>query len=189
LPNLVRRDRPAHREVSIEWDLLYIGTVSEGRRLDILVELARLRPDLRIGIAGRGRSVEYVTRAAETLPNLHYLGWRSDADELLAAARAIYYGLDPEHPYSDAACPNTLYQALIHRAPLIFFCAGEPAALAREFRIGIRCEASAGALSAAVDSVATTTGWQFDEAWEAVWQRAETQNFVDAVKTPLRQSA
>ena len=189
LPNLVRRDRPARGDVAIEWDLVYVGTVSEGRRLDILVELARVRPDLRIGIAGRGRSVEYLTRAAEKLPNLHFLGWRSDADELLAAARAIYYGLDPKHPYSDAACPNTLYQALIHRKPLIFFCAGEPAALAREFRIGLRCEASPGALSAAVDRVATTTGWQFDEAWEAVWQRAEAESFVEAVKTPLRQSA
>ena len=189
LPNLVRRDRPVRRSTLAIWDLVYVGTVSEGRRPDILIELARLRPDLRIAIAGRGRGVDYVAQAAETLPNLDFLGWRDDADELLSAAKAVYYGLDPEHPYSNVACPNTLYQALIHRKPLIFFCGGEPQELARQFRIGMRCEASVAAVAAAVDRLDETTGWQFDEAWEAVWDRAATEAFVEAVKTAMQNAA
>lgn len=186
LPNLVRSDRPNAGTRSVEWDLLYVGTVSEGRRPDLLVELARLRPELRIGVAGRGRSVDYVARAAHELPNLSYLGWRSDAEELLASTTALYYGLDPEHPYSEVACPNTLYQALIHRKPLIFFCAGEPAQLAGQFKIGIRCEASVGSLSAALDHALATSDWEFDAAWQTVWDRAQTEQFVKTVRAAAR---
>jgi glycosyltransferase involved in cell wall biosynthesis len=186
LPNLVQRDRPSPSAEPVEWDLLYIGTVGQKRRLDLLVELARLRPELRVGIAGRGRSVGEVARAAENLPNLTFLGWRSDADTLLARARAIYYGLDPDDPYSAVACPNTLYQALRHRKPLIFFCAGEMAQLAAEFKIGFRCSPSVQALSSAIDEVAATSAWEFDAAWEAVWERADTQEFVEVVESVLR---
>lgn len=187
LPNLVRRDRPEIGREAAEWDLLYVGTVSEGRRPDILIELALSRPDLQIAIAGRGRSIDYVSQAADKLPNLTYLGWRSDAEELLTRTKAIYYGLDPDHPYSEVACPNTLYQALLHRKPLIFFCGGEPADLAKEFKIGIRCEASVAAVSAAVDSCSRMTGWEFDEAWRTVWERAETEKFVETVNTAARE--
>jgi glycosyltransferase involved in cell wall biosynthesis len=189
LPNLVREDRPVPETASAAWDLLYVGTVSEGRRPDILVELARLRPGLRIAIAGRGRSVDYVARSAQELPNLTYLGWRSDADDLLARTRAIYYGLDPDHPYSQVACPNTLYQALLHQKPLIFFCGGEPAQLARQFKIGIRCEASVHAVGAAFDRASTISDWEFDEAWRAVVERAETHQFIEAVREAARLSA
>jgi hypothetical protein len=133
--------------------------------------------------------VDYVARAADELSNLNYLGWRSDADELLARSSAIYYGLDPMHPYSDVACPNTLYEALRHRKPLIFFCRGEPWQLGTEFKIGIRCKASVSALSAAVDTASTTRDWEFDEAWQAVWARAKPQRFVEAVKTAARQAS
>jgi hypothetical protein len=188
LPNLVRRNQSSAETEAVEWDLLSCGSLSEGRRPDLLVELARIRPHLRVGIAGRGRSEDYLARAADELPNLTYLGWRSDTDELLARTGAIYYGLDPDHPYSDVACPNTLYQALLHRKPLIFFCGGEPARLATEFKIGIRCEVSASALSAAVDQASKTNDWEFDEAWRTVWLGAETQKFVDVVETAARQS-
>jgi glycosyltransferase involved in cell wall biosynthesis len=189
LPNLGREERPTSERGSPQWDLLYAGTLSEDRRPEILVELAHMRPELQIAIAGRGRSVEYVAQAAQNSPNLHFLGFRANADELFAISKAIYYGLDPERPYSEVACPNTLYQALVYRKPLIFFCGGEPAELAREFRIGIRCPASVAAVSAAVDRLATMGDWQFDEAWTAVWDRADTDEFIDAVKSALRQSA
>jgi glycosyltransferase involved in cell wall biosynthesis len=188
LPNLVQRDQAPRELEPVEWDLLSAGTLSQGRRLDLLVELARLRPDLRIAIAGRGRSAADVARAASELPNLTYLGWSPEVEALFRRTKAIYYGLDPEHPYSDVACPNTLYQALVHRKPLIFFCGGEPARLASEFEIGIRCEPSVPAVSAAIDRASTVSEWEFDEAWRAVWDRAGTDDFVEAVTTGLRQA-
>jgi glycosyltransferase involved in cell wall biosynthesis len=183
LSNLVGREQQEANSEPTEWDLLYVGTVSDVRRPDLLIELARLRPDLRIGIAGRGRSVDEVARAAEDLPNLTYLGWRSDPDALFETTRAIYYGLDPEHPYSDVVCPNTLYHALRHRKPLIFFCGGEMGQLSTEFKIGIRCAPSAAELGAAVDLVSTLSDWEFDQAWRAVWERADTRVYVDAIVT------
>jgi hypothetical protein len=100
---------------------------------------------------------------------------------LLARTRSIYYGLDPAHPYSDVACPNTLYQALRHRKPLIFFCGGEPADLAGKFRIGTRTLPSVAALASAVEAALTTSAWQFDEAWREVWQRADLSDYVETV--------
>lgn len=183
LPNLVRREAIPLEPVPAEWDLLHAGTIADIRRPDLLVELAQLRPDLRIAIAGRGKGADRIARAAAELPNLTYLGWCPDSSALFTRTRAVYYGLDPKHPYSDVACPNTLYEALSHRKPLIFFCGGEMAQLAAEFKIGIRCQPSVAELSAAVDHAFTDSNWEFETAWRAVWERAETQLFVDAIET------
>src|SRR5205807_2384792 len=129
----------------------YCGTLADVRRLDLLLELARARPDLRIVLAGRGRSEERVKKESAELPNVDYLGWTEDPARIVDSARAIYYGLDPEHRYSELACPNTLYQALQRRKPLIFFCGGEPRALLERYRFGIRCEPSVSGIAAALD--------------------------------------
>ena len=186
LPNLVRRDASVSGLEPPTWDLLHAGTIADSRRPDLLVELARLRPDLRIAIAGRGRGADDVARAAAQLPNLEYLAWRSDVVTLFEQTGAIYYGLDPGHPYSAVACPNTLYEALRHRKPLIFFCGGEPAEVAAKFKIGIRCDPSVDALKTALDRISRISDWEFDAAWRAVWEAAETQQFVEAVEFAQR---
>lgn len=188
LPNLVQLDAPHQLDAPLEWDLIYAGTISEVRRLDLLIELARSRPELRVGVAGRGRGAEAIERAAQTLPNLEYLGWREDTGLLFSRTRAIYYGLDPTHPYSDVACPNTLYQALLYRRPLLFFCGGEPAQLAQRFRIGIRCEPTVAALETAIAEAAAARGWEFAEAWREVVTNADPERFVRVVETACRPS-
>ncbi|MDP9204377.1 MAG: glycosyltransferase, partial [Gemmatimonadota bacterium] len=188
VPNFVQRDQASCPNRPPQWDLLYAGTITDVRRPDLLVALARMRPDLRIAVAGGGRRASSIERTAAELPNLTYLGWRADVDALFQRTRSVYYGLDPEHPYSDVACPNTLYQALRHRKPLIFFCGGEPAEVAREFRIGIRCAPSVHALAKAVDEVLAGSEWQFDAAWRAVWNRADVAKFVDAIEAAARGS-
>ena len=186
LPNLGRRDAAAEGLEPPKWDIVHAGTIADSRRPDLLVELARLRPDLRIAIAGRGRGADDVDRAAAELPNLDYLAWRSDVVTLFEQTRAIYYGLDPGHPYSGVACPNTLYEAIRHRKPLIFFCGGEPAEVAAKFKIGIRCDPSVNALIAALEVSSATSDWEFDAAWRAVWEAAETQQYVEAVEDAQR---
>jgi glycosyltransferase involved in cell wall biosynthesis len=191
LPNIGRgRERSRDRTQS-QWDVLYAGTLSRERRIDLLLELARVRPDLSIAVAGRGRAADQVAAEAENLPNLTYLGWRHDAETLFAGARSVYYGLDPSHPYSDVACPNTLYQALRHGRPLVFFCGGEMEELASEFKIGIRCKAGVADLAAAVDEILATPdeAWEFDRAWEAVWARTDTDAFVALLAKPLQAPA
>ncbi len=186
VPNFVQSEQVQPSAAPPEWDLLYAGTISEARRPDLLVELARGRPDLRIAVAGGGRGAAWFEREAVALPNLEFLGWRTDVDELFERTRSVYYGLDPSHPYADVACPNTLYQALRHRKPLVFFCGGEPADVASEFRIGIRCAADVHALAEAVDTALAGSSWEFDEAWQAVWRRADLSRYVDAVAAAAR---
>jgi glycosyltransferase involved in cell wall biosynthesis len=185
LPNFCGRTQAPPQSGPPTWDIVCVGTLSISRRMDILIELARQRPDLRIGVAGRGSRSDEVAAAARDLPNLDFIGWRENADEVLSAARIIYYGRDPEDVYSSVACPNTLYQALRHRKPLIFFCGGEAAEIAAEFKVGIRAEASVEAVSAAYDAAVATSEWEFDEAWEAVWRWNDLDRYLCAVAEAL----
>ncbi len=160
---------------------LDLPLIYDARRLDLLVELARRRPDIEIAIAGDGHGAAVIEQASADLPNLTYLGWQEHVDGLFELTRSVYYGLDPSHSYSEVACPNTLYQALRHRKPLVFFCGGEPAEVASEFTIGIRCAPSVTALVQAVDEVLASSDWQFDTAWRALWDRADLSEFAEAI--------
>jgi hypothetical protein len=168
-------------------DIVYCGTLASVRRLDLLADLARRRPDLRIAVAGRGRDAEFIRAAAAELPNLEYSGWTDDPDGFLATGRSIYYGLDPSHPYAEKACPNTLYQAIRLQRPLIFFCGGEPEAAAASFAIGMRCLPSGESLAEAVDTVCRNgLGWEFDAAWRRLASPEAIARYVSALEELLR---
>ena len=164
------------------WDIAYCGTLADVRRLDVLVDAARARPELRVVIAGRGRGTDLVQQAAAELPNVDYAGWRSDSDELALSAKALFYGLDPEHPYSLQACPNTLYDALRLRRPLLYFCGGEVAEIAAAHRIGVRCDPDPDSLLNALDgAMAPGQAWGYDEAWEEATRPEATRDYVRTI--------
>jgi glycosyltransferase involved in cell wall biosynthesis len=165
-----------------KWDVAYVGLLAEQRRPDLVLELAARRPDLRFVMGGAGRLEPEVRVAADGLPNVDFLGFVEDVDAVLASAKVIIYGEDPTTPYSDLACPNTLYQAVRLRRALVFFCAGEPEAAARRFRVGLRCPATADGLSAAVDEALERDDWEFDTAWSWLRDGAE-----DALQARLRE--
>ena len=163
------RDIEVEQDQPVRWDITNVfSNLDQDRPPDLLIEVARRRPDLRIMFAGTGQLVDEVEKAAEELPNLEFLGWRSDSDALLAQGRTVFYGLYPQAPYSPKACPNTLYQALHVQKPLIFFCEGEPAELAREYKIGIQCAASVEGIIAAYESAVARDDWQFEEALTSI---------------------
>jgi hypothetical protein len=175
------RGRPPR--VDIEWDIAYVsGTLGPSRRPDLLLEVARRRPDLRMLLAGVGQGAAEVQAEAATLANVEFREWVDDPEALLARGRVVFYGLDPNDPYSDKACPNTLYQALKVRRPLIFFCGGEAEALVERYRIGIQCRASADAIIEAFESVRGTDSWQFDEALRTLASEGDTGKYVDTVR-------
>lgn len=163
------------------WDLAYAGTLDRVRRIDILTEIARKRPDLKVLVAGAGRAHDELERDAPQLTNLDYLGWIDEPESLLPAAGAMYYGLDPDHPYSDKACPNTLYTALRIKRPLIFFCGGEPAGLLESHRFGVRCAPNSDAVIAALEEVRQRTDWEFDEAWREVSDPRPLRAYVETL--------
>jgi glycosyltransferase involved in cell wall biosynthesis len=173
-----------------KWDLVHAGTISDVRRLDIVLDLARSRPDLKIAICGRGKSEDAIAAAASQLPNVDFLGWQTDVDRTLAATQAIYYGLDPHHPDAETACPNTLYQGLLHEKPVIYFCTGELEEIGQQFRIGIRCSPSAAAVGSAVDEVKRGgVNWQFREARDAIVSSDGRNAFVAGVRSALADRA
>jgi hypothetical protein len=151
-------------------DLAYCGGLSEERRLDLLVDLARNRPDLRIAVAGEGRAEDWVAQSAAELPNLTFVGEISNPDEFLAQARAVYYGLDPRRPYAPKACPNTLYQAVRVGRPLIHLGGGgEADRFGAQFNVGRCVEPEVDAIADLLDELpALEKTWEFDAAWEAL---------------------
>jgi hypothetical protein len=165
--------RTAPRPATTQWDVATAGLLAEQRRPDLFLELARRRRDLRFVLTGGGRLEQAVGRQAAAMPNVDYLGWVEDVDAVLAASSVIVYGEDPTTPYSPLACPNTLYQAIRLRRPLVFYCGGEPAEAAARFRIGVRCQPEVDALSAAVDAASSEDAWEFDAAWQAFGVGAE----------------
>lgn len=179
--NLGSHRTAAERKGRLRWDLVYAGTIDAVRRIDLLIALAKSRPDLRIAVAGAGRGVPEVEAAAATLPNLDFVGWVAAPEDLVDDGATLYYGLDPRHPYASKACPNTLYTALRRRRPLLFFCGGEPEALLARFSFGIQCEATVDALGRAVDAAKENERWEFDAAWRAVSDPAPLTRYVDAV--------
>jgi glycosyltransferase involved in cell wall biosynthesis len=163
----------APRPAPTRWDVATAGLMAEQRRPDLFLALARRRPDLRFVVTGGGRLEREVRRGAEQSPNVDYLGWVDDVDAVLAASSVIVYGEDAATPYSALACPNTLYQAIRLRRPLVFYCGGEPAEAAARFKIGVRCPPEVEALSAAVDDARAGDGWEFDAAWQTFGVGAE----------------
>lgn len=188
---LVLRNTGVARMVSdgrapAQWDLVHAGTLSGVRRLDIVLELARARPDLKIAICGRGKSQDAVAAAASELPNVDFLGWQTEVERVLAQSRAIYYGLDPHHPDAETACPNTLYQGLLHEKPLIYFCTGEIEEVAQQYRIGIRSSPSAEAVARAVDAIKRgDIRWDFRPARDAVLSDDGRDAFLAAMRAVL----
>jgi hypothetical protein len=186
LPNLGRRAERMEAPPAA-YDVAYCGGLSEKRRLDLLVELARSRPDLRIAVAGEGRAQDWLAEAAAELPNLEFEGETSTPDEFLARARAVYYGLDPEHSYAPKSCPNTLYQAVRVGRPLIHLGGGEIERFNERFRVGLRIAPGADALADALDRLPDLEpSWQFDAAWKRLEDDRAAGRYADAVARVAR---
>ncbi len=140
--------------------IVYAGGLALERRLDLFVEAARARPEVQFLVAGRGAPAieQMLTEATHSLPNLRYAGWTSRPDDLYRSATALYYVLDPGHPYSHFAASNTLYIAVAHGLPVITCRVGEPGALMIQIdqRLAMP-SATLDDLLSAVDAVADST--------------------------------
>jgi glycosyltransferase involved in cell wall biosynthesis len=66
---------------------LFVGRLSEEKGVDMIVHIAKLLPDIRFKIVGRGPQMEYLHRFAIETPNVEFSGFRS-WDEL----RDLYRG-------------------------------------------------------------------------------------------------
>lgn len=129
--------RRAREELGLSPDmpvLLYAGGFAAERRLDLLMQVASLRPQWTLLVAGRGDHAvaRELAGAARAAPNLRVLGWQDQPGALYAAADAFYYVLEPSHPYTRFAASNTLYLAIARELPLITAALGEPGRIMRD---------------------------------------------------------
>ena len=67
--------------------LLYAGRVHSSKRLSLLLDAARLTPDLNVKIAGDGPDLEELRKSAP--PNVDFLGHLSDLEDLMAGCLAV----------------------------------------------------------------------------------------------------
>jgi glycosyltransferase involved in cell wall biosynthesis len=158
--------RWARRKYEIEPDssfhIGYVGSLFTSRRVDLLLELAAARQDIQLILGGRGdpRLVSSVEKSAAKMRNVHYLGWVSKPAEVLAACDAIYYVLDPSHPYSRFAAPNALYLAISLDRPLIAAPLGEISMVAKRANAVVELdELTVQGLSRAVDRARRAQSW------------------------------
>ncbi len=134
--------------------LLYAGGIAAERRLDLLIEAAAERPGWMFVVAGRGElPLERRLQAAgQNSGNLRVTGWQDQPAGLYAAADALYYVLEPSHPYTRFAASNTLHLAIAYGLPLITAPLGEPGRIMRGVADALVLEPpSAGALAGALD--------------------------------------
>lgn len=158
--DLASGDKPDNRES--RYSVAYCGSLDPNRRIDLLIDWARINPDHSVAIAGEGRNRDAILRMASDLPNVEIFPWVSDPQGFLSQAKVVYYGLDSKSPYSNFACPNTLYISASIRRPLVFFCGGEPLALSRRFNIGVQALPQLDSLDEAIHKALATNNWEFD---------------------------
>lgn len=149
--------------------LLYAGSLNEVYGLEIVIEAARLRPDVDFVIAGEGRQRDLITRASAELPNLRYAGLlaKDALAPLLARAGAGLVTLEPT-PLLETVMPGKLFDYLAAALPVICTVQGHAAKLVRESGGGIVLQKrDAASLAEALATLASMT----EEARHAMGER------------------
>ena len=116
--------------------LAYAGALHPARDIDLLLDHAERETSDLVVIAGKGEDAPRLAARAAELDNVRMLGWLPDPTALLAAVDAMYYALQPDHPYAVWAAPNNLYAAIAHGVPLVYRPQGELALVGDRHLIG-----------------------------------------------------
>jgi len=126
IPNYVEIDEGetrAHSEGFSQRDgritLTYAGNMGIPQNLGIMVELARLRPDIRVLFVGGGQDEARLKALAEGLPNVEFRGYRpiSEMPGVYAESDLFYVGQDPKA--ASDGIPSKIYRVLGQRKPLV----------------------------------------------------------------------
>jgi glycosyltransferase involved in cell wall biosynthesis len=95
---------------------LFVGRLSEEKGIETIVRVARLLPDLRFKIVGRGPRMEYLHRLADGLTNVDFMGFH-DGDELRDLYRGARAVLLPSRVHENF--PLTILEAMAFGKPVI----------------------------------------------------------------------
>ncbi|MBI5370078.1 glycosyltransferase family 4 protein [Candidatus Uhrbacteria bacterium] len=95
---------------------LYVGRLSEEKGVELIVTIAKLLPDLRFKIVGRGPHMEFLHRLAIGVDNVEFLGFRS-GEELNMLYRNACALLVPSRVHE--VFPLTILEAMAYGKPVI----------------------------------------------------------------------
>jgi len=99
----------------------YIGGFSRNRAMLPLIEAGNDLPGVEILLWGDGHQRPEVSRAAEAVPNVRYLGWlpSEQVPLMTSLADVIYYCLKTDYPGAIYNAPNTLANAMAAGRPIL----------------------------------------------------------------------
>lgn len=107
---------------SSEWGerftVCYAGNMGVPQNLGILVELAKLMPEIRVLFVGGGQDEARLKKMAEGLPNVEFRGYRpiSEMPSVYAESDLFYVGQDPKA--ASDGIPSKIYRILGQKKPL-----------------------------------------------------------------------
>lgn len=99
--------------------LTYAGNMGVPQNLGVMVELAKLRPDVRVLFVGGGQDEARLMEMAKGLDNVEFRGYRpiSEMPGVYAESDLFYVGQDPKA--ASDGIPSKIYRILGQKKPLI----------------------------------------------------------------------
>ena len=117
----------------------YIGGFTLARAIIPLIEASEYVPECKIVIAGDGPLRSQLEKLLPSHPNVNYIGWVAQdvAIDLFYICDVIYYGLYSDSGNSKFSSPNSLFNAMSARKPVISTRIGEISQIIQRENCGI----------------------------------------------------
>ena len=120
IPNYVEIDED-HIPLNIpheKFTLCYAGNMGVPQYLEVMVDVAKLRPDVRVLFVGEGQDKDRLKKLAHELTNVEFRDYipLSEMPKLYAESDLFYVGQDPLA--SSDGIPSKIYRILGQRKPL-----------------------------------------------------------------------
>jgi glycosyltransferase involved in cell wall biosynthesis len=129
----------------------YVARLTQIKRPDRMIEVARALPDATFVVAGDGPL--YATVMEMAPPNVRFLGWRADIENVYAAANVILLTSDNE------GMPVTLIEAALCGVPAVASDVGSTGEVVLDGRTGRTVAPGVAALSDAVRALLDDGDW------------------------------
>lgn len=109
------------KKLNSEAVFTYVGALTEGRFINIVIDVIKRYPMITLNLAGMGRLSEYAKEAANEYPNINYYGMINyhDALKLYSQTDFMFAIYDPNVPNHKYCAPNKVYEAMALGKPII----------------------------------------------------------------------
>jgi glycosyltransferase involved in cell wall biosynthesis len=117
----------------------FIANLGKERQIEPLVEAVKDTPGMTLIVGGDGPCRGIVQEAAESYPNIIYLGYvhPSKVPFYTAISDIVFYGFDPSNPNSRFSAPNKLFEALAAGKAVLTGDFGEIGGIVRKTECGL----------------------------------------------------